>query len=147
MKKLLIVLATGLMIIPNIFSQKISKVDFQQTGSEILISYRLSGLSSGQTATVSVYVSTDGGKTFTGPLTEVRGDVGENVKEGMKKFIQWNALKEMPGFGGNVVFDVRAPQFASVFVPCVWLSLERSGDYVIVNSESPDSQNYKTIFF
>ncbi|MBN1182902.1 MAG: hypothetical protein JXB49_11485 [Bacteroidales bacterium] len=108
MKKIFTILALLIIGSTVVFSQKINNVEFSQTGDKLLVTYSLSGLKSDQLANVTLYVSTDGGKTFKGPLSYVSGDVGENVKGGNKKSIEWEALKEIPDFGGNVVFDVRA---------------------------------------
>lgn len=86
--------------------QTISNVDFHQEGDALVINYNLAG--SIDKATVSLFVSTDGGATFKGPLTKVSGDVGNNITTGSGKAIKWNALSEMPSLSGEIVFDVRA---------------------------------------
>lgn len=89
-------------------AQSVSKVDFRQQGRQIKITYDLTGAVFNQSFNVSLYVSTDGGRNFEGPLQKVTGDVGFGIQAGMGKTITWNVLEEMPAFGGNVVFDVRA---------------------------------------
>ncbi|MBE9466807.1 MAG: hypothetical protein IMY72_00640 [Bacteroidetes bacterium] len=89
------------------YSQNISNIDFQQNGQKIMVSYKLSLLAYNEKATISVFVSMDGGNFFIGPLKEVTGDVGENVLNG-NKTITWEAFKEIPNFSGNIVFDIRA---------------------------------------
>ncbi len=89
------------------FTQSIKNVSFRQSEQQIIISYTVSGLKFDQHLTTSMYVSTDGGSTFTGPLKEVTGDVGENVTSGNKEIV-WDVYKEIPSFGGDIVFDVRA---------------------------------------
>jgi len=90
-----------------IYAQNISNIDFKQSGQQIIINYRLSFLSYDEQAEISVYVSMDGGKTFIGPLKEVKGDVGKNIRNG-KKTIIWEAFKEIASFQGDIVFDVKA---------------------------------------
>ena len=48
---------------------------------------------------VFLYVSYDNGANWTGPLTEVTGDVGSNVTKGQKKIV-WDCTKEK-GFTSN----------------------------------------------
>jgi len=60
-----------------------------------------------QTFTVSLYVSSDSGKTFLGPLREVSGETGKNIQRG-NHTITWDVMKEMPLVEESLVFDVRA---------------------------------------
>lgn len=96
------------LILTTAYSQNICNVEYEQSKDKILIKYDLNDLKFYQTAIISVYVSTDGGETFRGPLTEVNGDVGDNVKQGSNKIVQWEVYKEIPDFEGIVVFDVKA---------------------------------------
>lgn len=88
-------------------AQNISNIDFQQNGQKITVSYKLSMLAYNQQASISIYVSMDGGESFAGPLNEITGDVGENITNG-NNTITWEAFKEIPDFSGNIVFDIRA---------------------------------------
>lgn len=45
---------------------------------------------------VSIYYSTDLGKSFIGPIRQVSGDVGENITPGTSKQISWDFLTEAP---------------------------------------------------
>jgi len=56
---------------------------------------------------ISIYVSRDGGSSFIGPLKEVTGDVGQNIKRGSKT-VTWDVIKEMPMVEETLIFDVRA---------------------------------------
>jgi len=91
------------------YSQTISDVLFYLTEDQyIVVEYNISEAQSSQYFNVSLWVSRDGGTTFTGPLKRVTGDVGKRIRRGNGKKIHWDANKEMPGFGGEIVFDVRA---------------------------------------
>lgn len=108
MKRILAFIVVSMLLL-QLHAQIISNVDWEQKGQQIEISYDLTSPTPGQTFDVSVYVSKDGGISFLKePLALVRGDVGKAVKEGIHKKIIWEALEEMPDFGGIVVFDVRA---------------------------------------
>ncbi|NJK86588.1 MAG: hypothetical protein HC906_12085 [Bacteroidales bacterium] len=67
------------------FSQKVSHVHFEQVGQQIEINYKLTGAKYYQVFYVEVFVSTDGGNTYFGPLKRITGDIGTDVKEGNKK--------------------------------------------------------------
>ncbi|MBN2519351.1 MAG: hypothetical protein JXB17_02505 [Bacteroidales bacterium] len=73
----------------------------------IYVYYDFNNIKSDQAYFVSLYMSTDGGKTFLGPLKAVSGDVGK-VIGGKYKKITWDVLKDVPYLEGNIVFDVRA---------------------------------------
>ncbi len=57
----------------SLFSQSITNVQAKAEGNTVVVSYQLQ---SSTTVEISLYVSEDGGRTFTGPLKNVRGDVG-----------------------------------------------------------------------
>jgi len=91
----------------GLLSQSISKVDFQKKGNNIIINYKVDGLKSYHKCYIELYVSVDGGLTFSGPLKNVTGDVGE-ITSIVIKSITWNVYNEYEKFEGNIVFDVRA---------------------------------------
>ena len=78
-----------------------------QEQSKIVVSYDL------ETKTpckVSLYVSTNGGATWQGPLKKVTGNVGDKVISG-KNSILWNVLEEFQELSGsNIKFQVRAEE-------------------------------------
>lgn len=45
---------------------------------------------------ISIYYSTDLGKSFIGPMQQVSGDVGENIAPGTSKQISWDFMTEAP---------------------------------------------------
>lgn len=89
-------------------AQRVTNVRFHQAGDSIVVQYSLFDVPKGKASLVDLYVSTDGGTTYIGPLKEVSGDVGHYITEGQRKVIYWRVMDEMPTFGGNVVFDIRA---------------------------------------
>lgn len=100
---LMMLLATGL----QSFTQSIEKVSFKPVGNNIEISYTVKGLAFNQSLSTSLFVSTDGGVTFQGPLKFVSGDLGPGILNGQHKII-WEATKEIPLVNVNLSFDVRA---------------------------------------
>jgi hypothetical protein len=90
------------------YGQKIDNITWSQQEEKIIITYDIIGAKYFERFTIALYVSMDGGITFLGPLKEVTGDVGVDIGEGKNKIVTWNALDEYPGFGGKIVFDVRA---------------------------------------
>jgi hypothetical protein len=106
MKKLqfLLVLLVVLQI-SFVAAQKVSNIAYRQEQSNIIVSYDL------ETKTpckVNLFVSTDSGITWQGPLTKVSGDVGAKIISGNHK-ITWNVLEEFEELRGDKVqFQVRA---------------------------------------
>ena len=85
------------------FSMKAQQiVDVHQSGDKIVIEYDLS-----QPAEfVRLYVSTDGGVNYRGPLKQVQGDV-RDVPSGYNRSITWDVLKEFKTFeSDNVKFKL-----------------------------------------
>lgn len=89
-------------------AQEIKDVAFHQEGMKIVVNYNLGDVKYYQAVNIQLFVSMDGGKTFKGPLKKVSGDVGNDVKSGNNKQIVWDVLKEIPDFGGDIIFDVVA---------------------------------------
>jgi len=107
MKQLILGLVISFLSYSTLFSQTVSNVNYRQLDQQIEITYDLTGQKFYQHFNVAVYVSEDGGRTFTGPLKEVSGEVGDTIKQGYNKKILWNVFDEMPDISGQVLFQIR----------------------------------------
>lgn len=107
MLKKTLILTILLATCSTLFAQIISNSGFQQKGNSIVVNYTIKGLSIDQVCFIELYVSVDGGKTFSNPLKAVSGDVGEITENGSKS-ITWKVFEEYDSFEGDIVFDVRA---------------------------------------
>jgi tetratricopeptide (TPR) repeat protein len=88
-------------------AQKVSNITTRQEQSTIIVSY---DLETKLPCKVSLYVSTNGGTTWQGPLKKVVGDVGDKIISG-KHSINWNVLEEFEELTGkNVKFQVKAEE-------------------------------------
>ena len=59
---------------------------------------------------VSLYVSTNGGTSWQGPLKKVSGDIGDKISSGIHN-ITWNVLEEFEELtGNNIKFQVKAEE-------------------------------------
>ena len=86
-------------------AQKVNNITFKQEQSHIIVSYELE---TKNPCKVSLYVSTNGGATWQGPLKKVTGKVGDKIVSG-KYSIIWNVLEEFQELkGDNIKFQVRA---------------------------------------
>jgi formylglycine-generating enzyme required for sulfatase activity len=93
------------LVCDSLQAQTVSAVTAAQQGNELVISYTLS---SELPCDVSLFVSLNEGKTWTGPLVHVSGDVGKNVSAGNRS-IRWQVLEEQSQLvGSNILFKVTA---------------------------------------
>ena len=90
------------------FAQKIANVHSEQDGNNINIYYDLLSKKNNQNFNISVYCSTDGGKTYGNALIGVSGDIGKNIVPGKNKKIVWNVFQDMNNLNGDIVFNVKA---------------------------------------
>jgi uncharacterized protein (TIGR02145 family) len=87
----------------TINAQKVSNISFRQEQNTIIVSYEL------ETKTpckIDLYVSNNSGKTWLGPLKQVKGDVGDKIATGNNS-VTWNVLDEFDELRGNkIMFKV-----------------------------------------
>jgi hypothetical protein len=74
-------------------AQKISHVRTALLEKKFTINYDISGIE-GQNCLVRLFISTDEGKSFEREITDASGDVGENIKVGNRKKINWDSSNE-----------------------------------------------------
>ncbi len=83
----------------------VTNVDFnmRNDGSKMVdITYDVNDVD-GQTMTVTIAASSDGGATWNLPITQVIGAVGSGITNGTGKTIVWNAGAEIPNFYSETV--------------------------------------------
>ncbi len=88
-------------------SQTISNVHFVQSDKQIVIYYDLSGMQ-GTTWDITIFCSQDGGVIWGNPLRMITGDIGNAIKPGFNKQVQWNVLSERDRLEGVIKFKVEA---------------------------------------
>jgi len=85
-------------------AQSVSQVEISQIGKTMVVEYVLEAIDAQE---ILLYLSQDGGVTFSKPLEKVSGDIGRGVLPGKKRIV-WNVLEEIPELvGDNVVFLVQ----------------------------------------
>lgn len=91
------------MVYMPLMAQKATNVQSYQRDKNIVITYYLN-----KEANIDLFVSTDGGKTYSEALRHVSGDVGKQISAGYKTIV-WNVLAEQTNLiGKNIVFKVEA---------------------------------------
>jgi len=104
--KHLLLTTIALMLLMAANAQVIKNTDFKQQGNAIVVTYNLS-VPLDKTAEIDLYVSTDGGRSYKGPLKAVSGDIGKMETDGAKK-ITWKVFEEFGTLQGDITFEVRA---------------------------------------
>ena len=87
------------------FAQEVNNVEASQLGQNIVVTY---DLETEQPCTINLFISTNGGNTWQGPLKQVQGQVGPNIKSGQNSITlfvltEFNELR-----GDNIRFKVDA---------------------------------------
>ncbi|MDF1573045.1 MAG: hypothetical protein P1P82_15660 [Bacteroidales bacterium] len=95
--------------VAGLFAQKIGNVHPEIRDDQIYIHYDLLGISEDQSVLVTVYMSTDGGKTYGEPLKSVTGDAGLVKGPGREMTISWDVFSDLDELVSmDVKFKVRA---------------------------------------
>ncbi len=102
MKRIILLVVFAVCCHPFLFPQNVTNISAEQVGKVIHVNYDLE-----EAADISLFVSTDGGKTFI-ELRKVSGDIGRNISSGHNLII-WDVLTEFDAFDEkDVVFKVLA---------------------------------------
>ena len=116
------------------FAQSVRDVEMSQVGKNIIIEYTLDARSPQE---IKVYVSKDGGRSFSAPLRKVSGDVGRGIRSGRKR-IEWNVLEEYEELvGDRIVFMVEIVEEVPV------VKYNKPKPYVNFDALKPESGNWR----
>jgi formylglycine-generating enzyme required for sulfatase activity len=89
----------------KLISQSVTSIVSEQQGNSVMIYYNLE---SSKPCEIKIFVSQDGGKKWIGPLLNVSGDVGKDIKSGSNT-ITWDVLEEMEQLSGSAIkFKIQA---------------------------------------
>jgi formylglycine-generating enzyme required for sulfatase activity len=98
---ILLMLLSGVLV----KAQQVTNVYAEQQGNILVVHYILQ---TDSPCEVSLHVSMDAGKTWSSPLKNVAGDVGQNIASGARS-ITWNVLQEQEQLLGSAIqFKVMA---------------------------------------
>jgi len=90
----------------TIQAQKVINIQSKLVGNNMEISYEITGADFNQKFNVSLYVSTDGGKTYQGPMTLIADGKKELV--GGPNTLVWDIFNDITALDKELFFDVRA---------------------------------------
>lgn len=89
---------------------------------KMIIHYDLDDSNPNNAYLLNLYASKD---EFATPLTKVAGDIGQDIRPGIGKRVEWFIMQEYGGFKGKLSLEIRG----RVYVPFV-----RAGDFTTMKS-------------
>ena len=95
-------------------AQNVTIKKVELAGERVIIYFDLDDSNTNHEFLLNVFSSKD---NFTAPLAKVKGDVGQEVKPGPNKKIEWNIMQEYGGYKGKLALEIRG----KVYVPFVKL--------------------------
>jgi hypothetical protein len=78
-------------------------------GEKIIVHYDLEDNTPNREYELKLYSSKD---NFASPLTKVTGDIGQEVKPGTGKKVEWNVLQEFGGYKGKIALEIKGRVFS-----------------------------------
>jgi len=125
------------------FAQTIENVTAAAEGSKIIITYDLVSTDDNQKFDIELFSSHN---DFEKPALLVKGDVGENIKPGAGKRVEWNARAELRNFKGQVSVEVRGQVKKPMYTflsPKAKSGLRKGKPASIVWEGGSDNQRFK----
>lgn len=102
-------------------AQQASIKKVELAGEKIIVHYDLEDSNPANEYQISLYASQS---NFTTALTKVSGDVGNEIKAGPNKKIEWNIREELGPFKGKLSLEIRG----KMFIPVAKLNNLSAGD-------------------
>lgn len=93
-----------LLLTSGALAQTVVVKKVELAGDIIIVHYELDDGNPNNEYQLNLYSSKD---NFATPLKKVKGDVGNEIKPGSDKKIEWNIREEMGGFKGRISLEVR----------------------------------------
>ncbi|MDZ7647632.1 MAG: hypothetical protein U5K54_10915 [Cytophagales bacterium] len=95
-------------------AQNITIKKVELAGEKIIVHYDLEDGNPNNEYKLDLFSSAD---NFVSPLTKVSGDVGDEIKPGTGRKIEWNVREELGGYKGRLSLEIRG----KVYVPFIRL--------------------------
>ena len=99
---------------PSLFAQSVAIDKVELDGEKVIVHYNLQDSNPNNEYQLNLYSSKD---NYMSPLTKVTGDVGNEVKSGTAKKIEWKLRDEFGPYKGKIALEIRG----KMFVPFVKL--------------------------
>lgn len=107
-----IILLVCLIALPSVsHAQKASIKKVELAGDKIIVYYDLEDSNPGNEYQIQLYSSQS---DFATALTRVKGDVGNEIKPGSDKKIEWSVREEIGPYKGRLALEVRGRMFMPV---------------------------------
>lgn len=129
-----------------VFNQSIENIKVNQAGKKIIIDYDLIEGSQGQQFTVKLFITENGGYSWSGPLTAITGDAGLGIKAGTSKRMIWDVQNESGREklqGDSIAFKVQAVCYPYGFIPIHYSGVPCPD--IPILTDTRDGQVYPTV--
>ncbi len=104
----------GIAVAAGASAQSVTIKKIELAGEKVIVHYDLDDSNPNNEYQLNLYASKD---KFSAPLTKVKGDVGDAVKPGIDRKVEWNLMQEYGSYKGKLSLEIRG----RVFVPFVKL--------------------------
>jgi Ser-Thr-rich glycosyl-phosphatidyl-inositol-anchored membrane family len=94
------------------FAQNVTIRKVELAGDKIVLTYDLEDSNPSNEYLLNLYASKD---NYTDPLTKVKGDIGQEIKPGVGKKVEWSPTEEYGAYKGRISFEIRGKVFAVFF--------------------------------
>lgn len=103
------------------YAQRASIKKVELAGEKIIVYYDLEDSNPGNEYQINLYASQS---NFATALTKVKGDVGNEIKAGSNKKIEWNIREELGPYKGKLALEIRG----KMFIPIAKINSISEGD-------------------
>jgi hypothetical protein len=103
------------------YAQRASIKKVELAGEKIIVYYDLEDSNPGNEYQINLYASQS---NFATALTKVKGDVGNEVKAGSNKKIEWSIREELGPYKGKLALEIRG----KMFIPIAKINSISEGD-------------------
>jgi hypothetical protein len=98
-----------LLLCASVCAQKVAVKKVELAGEKIIVHYDLEDSNPGNEYQIYLYSSQN---NFSTALTHVKGDVGNEVKSGSNRRIEWSIREELGPYKGKLALEVRGKVYA-----------------------------------
>lgn len=98
-----------MLLCASVYAQKVAVKKVELAGEKIIVHYDLEDSNPGNEYQIYLYSSQN---NFSTALTHVKGDVGNEVKSGSNRRIEWSIREELGPYKGKLALEVRGKVYA-----------------------------------
>lgn len=97
-------------ITPYTIAQSVKIKRIELANNKVIVTYDLDDSNPNNEYQLNLYSSKD---NFTVPMTKVKGDIGNEIKSGNNKKVEWNIREEFGDYEGDLALEIRGRVFVA----------------------------------